>query len=240
MQHHACGCTLGGPGCEQGHKLFAQAEHTLSTIQIPSWEGGPPWINYHLARLVYLDHLNGLQEGDVKVRQERGNWAAYRRSCGQWIVWLEGEEQQLLARLHLGGYRKSGPRLTNSPIARSLGYYRKQESRAAPGETPASASLTEPGARDGMAVSEQAVLPTASQINPPTGLDLKTQVTLLIALLVGEFPRPLTAVDRLWVQQRATSLLMAHGMAIGLQDERAIVELIDGAVQQKGHLPLLF
>ena len=68
---------------------------------------------------------------------------------------------------------------------------------------------------------------------PSSSVDLKTQVTILVALQIARIPNTPTVVERLFVQRRAVNLLRTHGIQVGSQDERVIQELIEEAVQQK-------
>ena len=241
MKHAQCGCTqdVPSPKCEKGKELFTAASQAFQNIfgGMAVIARDERWTVYALARFAYIDHLNGWQEGDIKVQRRTGFWMIHARSCGQWIFQFGTKNDDILvAWLSDRGYHQYVQIKSHQPKKQLLGYYHKSntkafyniEKRTSP---PDSASTLQEdtflsGEREMMEQREQAVASNSL-------FDLKTLVTIRIALLVAQFPKPLTIVDRLLVQRRAADFLRVHGVQVGVGDERTLGELIDEAIQQK-------
>ncbi len=239
MVQIACGCTKQGPGelCERGKKLFAAATQAFQALinGTTTIAGGERWTAYTLAHLAYSDHLRGWWEGDVKVQRGMEGWILSIRICGRWIGHFGTQDEKLVREwLEVQGYQQLVG-MGEEAKDRLSGYYRKSDARTVvEGNVPSPLSSEQAGT---MGISsehmgkfaEQAITSDASS----SSADLKTQVTVLITLLIARIPNTPTVVAQLFVQRRAANLLRSHGIQVGLQDEQVIQELIKEAVQQK-------
>ena len=70
--------------------------------------------------------------------------------------------------------------------------------------------------------------------SPPfsSSIDLKTRIAVSLALHVARILHPPTLLDRLYLQQHTTKLLLAHGIPIGPRDGQTLRALIDETIQQ--------
>ena len=235
----ACGCTDQGPSetCERGKKLFAAAVQAFQALinGTTTIAGDERWAAYTLAHLAYRDHLRGWWEGDVKVQRGVEGWMISIRFSGRWIGHFDTrDENQVREWLQVQGYQQFVG-MGEGTKDHLSGYYRKGDTRLViEGNMPPHLSSEQVS---GMGMSgDQMGKPTAQAIPssvPSPSVDRKTQVTVLITLLIARIPKTPTVVERLLVQRRAANLLRAHGIQVGPQDERVIQELIEEAVQQK-------
>jgi hypothetical protein len=228
VQIAACGCTKQGPGetCERGKKLFGAAAQAYQAMiaGTTAIAGEEWWAEYTLAHLAYSDHLLGWCDRDVKVQRGMVAWMVFIRFCGRWVMHFGSQEEDLVREwLQIQGYQQfvgMGKKAKN----RLSGYYRKGDAHVVfEGNVPLQIGGIPSGRTEKLA--EQPV--AASSV------DLKAQVTVLVALLVARIPNTPTVVERLFVQRRAAALLRTHGIQVGPPDERVIQELIEEAVQQK-------
>lgn len=239
MVQISCGCTSQHPGsmCGQGKKLFATANQALQALvnEKAAIAGNERWVLYTLAHLAYSDHLRGWCEGDVKVQRGMQGWIIFTRFCGRWISHFGTQDENLVYDwLQVQGYQQFVG-MGEGAKDHLSGYYRKNAARTVVGRNLSSFLSSEQADDIGVSserpkkFAEQAI---ASDVSSPS-VDLKTQVIILITLLIARIPNTPTAVEQLLVQRRAANLLRAHGIQIGLQDERAIQKLIKEVVQRK-------
>lgn len=238
MAQISCGCTKQGPSltCERGKNLFAAVSQAFQSLAegMPALALEEGWAAYTLAYLAYSDHLRGWWEGDVKVQREMGAWMISLRFRGRWIFHFGTQDASLVREwLQVRGYQQFvGKGHDESTKDRLSGYYRKSEIHVGVEGKPLLLSpeydgTSISGEPTGRLAAQETTASTASLI------DLRTRVTVLIALLVAHIPNTPTVVERLFVQRRAANLLRTHGIQVGTQDERMIQELIEEAVRQK-------
>jgi hypothetical protein len=237
MVQISCGCKREHPGstCERGKQLFAAVDRAAQVL-IDRTATDEQWAIYTCAYLAYIDHLRGWQEGDVKVQRRMDAWMLSIRFCGRWMLHFATQDEDLVREwLALRGYQQfvgKGQYATD----RLSGYYRKTEMGVVVQEQMSLLRLPEPIDEADLSVFHTGRL-TERKITPDItsspDVDLKTLVTVYIALLVAHIPHSLTVVDRLFVQRRAANLLRVHGVQIGPRDERMLQTLIDEAVRQK-------
>ncbi|GCE15079.1 hypothetical protein [Tengunoibacter tsumagoiensis] len=226
MAQTACGCTQQRPSptCEPGKKLFIRAVEVLpgKDGRTSTPEDDERWEVYTHAYLAYHDHVRGWSEGDVKVQRGMGEWMISLRSYGRWIFHFGTQDASFIYEwLQVKGYQQfvgQGEQARD----RLSGFYRKH--------TKPSLLLREPIARGGEQPAKLAEQERAPGVS--SHIDLKTLVTILIALLVAHIAHTPTVVERLLVQRRAANLLRVHGIHVGLSDEQVIQELIEEVVRQ--------
>lgn len=246
MGRNVCGCTTQGPGpeCNDGEVLYTVAARALQDLfygrAITNEE---QWIICSLTRLAYIDHLNGWQEGDVKIQRRAGMEMVFTRFSGQWIFQFGTKDDALLVDwLRNRGYQQYVQVKSKRPADQFLGYYRmygKDDERNNSSERfPAQVREISGDASPILDGRIMAPRSRSAVSSPPSSsaLDLATRIAIRIALLVARCTRVLTLFDRLSVQQDAARLLQEHGIVIGQSDERALQEIIDEAVQQKEQL----
>jgi hypothetical protein len=237
MAQISCGCTPSHPGstCERGKHLFAALDRAAHVL-LNGAATDEQWTAYTLAHLAYIDHLRGWWEDDVKVQRSLAVWMLFIRFCGRWILHFATQDEDLVGEwLSLRGYRQlagKGQHATD----RLSGYYRRTGPRIAIQEQELLSRLSGPLDRrsvSGEVTGKLTELEATPALLSSPNVDLKTQVTVYIALLVARIPHALTIVDHLFVQRRAANLLRTHGVQVGPRDERILRALIDEAVRQK-------
>jgi hypothetical protein len=222
-----CGCTLTlyHPQCAIGGELFATIDQSQQAFQTASGERRETaWEALAQARIAYTDHVHGWRQGDMRIRQEGGRWRLERRHQEQWIfqVSMTGEET---LRVWLKGHRfwRYAQIDGGEPQDRLTGYYHQRNAPASQiridgVNTP---FPTGPGEQE-----MQRHVPQSAHAE----VDQKTEMALLIAVLVGRFARPLTVVDRLSLQRKAVHWLLSRG---GMQQiEAGEWHVIDLLIEQ--------
>lgn len=231
-----CGCRVQYPRCVPGKKLFAALVQSQAQFQAASGKDRDIlWEDVAAAHRAYDDHLHGWRQGDMRVRRsENETWRLERRQGGQWIFqcgMTTGEA--LRAKLREQGFWRYAQIDPGMPQDHLTGYYHQRTTltRHLRDTLEHIPPLTEPLWHEvqGKEFTQQWRIALSFE-------ERLTELALLIAVLVGRHPQPLTPVERLHIQRRAVHWLLSHGIEhVEAPDLRTIALLIEKAIYSGPH-----
>ena len=232
-----CGCSLQRPECAVGKRLFAALMQASQRVALlTERERAQQWEQVHRARRAYVDHVWGWRQGDVRVRYEEGRWCLERREREQWVFRVVGREEAALhAWLKEQGFWRYAQLDGDGQKDRLTGYYHQRTTSGEQARSPVASAVAQTLPKDAHRPSQEAV-PLEHVLRPE--LDLKTQLALVIAVLVGRETPPLTPGDRLSIQRKAVEWLLVQGVPLIREDEvKTITILIEEAICIRDSLP---
>jgi hypothetical protein len=218
-----CGCTIHYPVCAVGEKLFAALVQTQQLSPGPSVQQESRQKAFPNARALYLDHIYGWRQGDVRMRFEQGRWLLETRQQELWSFQLAtSDDGALRAWLKERGFWRYAPITWGQPWDRLTGYYHQRDRAPSHSHQASLAGLEQ-------SVEQQETLLLAS-FRPER--DPKTQMALLVGVLVGCSSQPLSLRDRLAIQRKAVHQFVSGGGELtNRHDVKQVMAIIDDAIR---------